>query len=65
MKRIVALMLLVSMALCAVVAQTPQSTQKPQQEIAPEEVLRITTELVQTDVVVTDKSDQIVPDLKA
>jgi VWFA-related protein len=51
------------MTLC-VVAQTPPRTQKPQPEIAPEDVLRITTELVQTDVVVTDKSDQIVPDLK-
>jgi hypothetical protein len=52
------------MALCGVTAQTPSSPQKPQQEIAPEDVLRITTELVQTDVVVTDKNDQVVTDLK-
>jgi VWFA-related protein len=64
MKRIVALMLLVAMALCAVAAQTPTSPQKPQQEAAPEDVIRITTSLVQTDVVVTDKNDQAINDLK-
>ncbi len=63
MKRIVALMLLGATALCAV-AQTPNSPQKPRQEIAPDDVLRITTELVQTDVVVTDKNDQVVTNLK-
>ena len=45
------------------VAQTPApkpSTQQPQDE----EVVRITSALVQTDVVVTDKSDRLVPDLK-
>ena len=51
------LMLLLSMA----IAQTPQ---KPQQETGPEDVVRIKTELVQTDVVVTDKNENIVPDLK-
>jgi VWFA-related protein len=64
MKRIIALVLLAALPLCGVVAQTPQTTQKPQREVALEDVLRITTELVQTDVVVTDKSDQIVPGLK-
>ena len=55
------LVLLLSVA----IAQTPQKPpQKPQQETAPEDVVRIKTELVQTDVVVTDKSDSIVPDLK-
>ena len=43
-----------------VTAQTPQ---KPAQE-EPEEVLRITTALVQTDVVVTDKNDRPITDLK-
>ncbi len=53
------------------VAQTPQTQQNPQnppaapQEIAPEDVVRISTTLVQTDVVVTDKNDQIVSDLTA
>jgi VWFA-related protein len=44
-------------------AQTPQQPQPPPQEIAPDDVVRISTELVQTDVVVTDKNDQIIPDL--
>lgn len=43
-------------------AQTPQ--QSPQQPSDQEDVIRISTSLVQTDVVVTDKNDQIVPDLK-
>jgi VWFA-related protein len=63
MNRVAALILAVSVAVCVVMAQT-QSPQKPQQEIAPEDILRITTELVQTDVVVTDKNDQVVTDLK-
>jgi len=56
-------MLLAAIALCAAVAQTPQTPQKPQ-EIAPEDIVRISTALVQTDVVVTDKADRIIPDLK-
>jgi hypothetical protein len=61
MKRIVSLMLSAGMTLCSVVAQTPQN---PPQEVSPEDVVRITTELVQTDIVVTDKNEHIVPDLK-
>src|SRR6266404_5739039 len=64
MKRIVTLLLSASVAMSAVLAQTPRTPQKPQQEIAPEDVVRITTNLVQTDAVVTDKSDQIIKDLK-
>jgi VWFA-related protein len=63
-KRIVALMLLGGLALNSLAGQTPSNPQKPSQEVAPQDVLRITTELVQTDVVVTDKNDQMVPDLK-
>jgi VWFA-related protein len=44
-------------------AQTPQQPQQTPQEIAPDDVVRISTSLVQTDVVVTDKNDQIIPDL--
>jgi VWFA-related protein len=44
-------------------AQTGQQQQQSQQNDQ-EDVVRITTALVQTDVVVTDKSDRIVPDLK-
>ena len=45
----------------SVALQTPQ---KPVPEVAPEDVIRISTSLVQTDVVVTDKNEQIIPDLK-
>jgi VWFA-related protein len=61
MKKLVALKLTALIALCSVVAQTPQ---KPQQEIAPDDIIRITTNLVQTDAVITDKNDQIISDLK-
>src|SRR5258708_1681994 len=61
MKRIVPLMLSSGMILCSVVAQTPQN---PPQEVPPEDVVRITTELVQTDIVVTDKNERVVSDLK-
>jgi len=61
MKKLVALKLITLIALCHAGAQTPQ---KPQSEIAPEDIIRITTNLVQTDAVVTDKNDQIIGDLK-
>jgi len=61
MKKLVALKLTTLIALCHAGAQTPQ---KPQSEIAPEDIIRITTNLVQTDAVVTDKNDQIIGDLK-
>jgi VWFA-related protein len=63
MKKVLACCLSLLLTLGAV-AQTPA----PQQPTAPpdqdEEVLRITTELVQVDAVVTDKNDQPVTDLK-
>lgn len=48
------------------IPQQPPPPQPPQQkqEVAPDDVLRITTELVQTDVVVTGKADEIISDLK-
>jgi len=57
-------MLAVTMTLSVVMAQTPSNPPKPPQEVVPEDIVRITTNLVQTDVVVTDKNDQIIPDLK-
>src|ERR1041385_9336432 len=42
----------------------PVRLQKPEQQIAPDDVIRVSTSLVQTDVVVTDKNDQTIPDLK-
>jgi VWFA-related protein len=44
-------------------AQTPTQNQKPKVEVSNDEVVRITTSLVQSDVVVTDKNDQIITDL--
>ena len=58
MKKIIPFLLATAIS---VTAQTPQ---KPVQETAPDDIIRVTTELVQTDVVVTDKNDQIVSDLK-
>jgi VWFA-related protein len=45
----------------AVVTQTPQ---KPEQEPAADDIIRITTSLVQTDVVIVDKDDRVIPDIK-
>src|ERR1051326_9275973 len=62
MRKALALLLLCLVSYTGVaqtVAPKP-STQQPQDE----EVVRITSALVQTDVVVTDKSDRLVPDLK-
>lgn len=56
----VTVILLVSVAM----AQRPQNPQPRQPETGQEEVIRISTSLVQTDVVVTDKNDRILPDLK-
>jgi VWFA-related protein len=63
MRKASAATLLMALLLGMAPAQTaPQ--QKNQKEDVPEDVLRITTSLVQTDVVVTDKSEKIIPDLK-
>lgn len=61
MKKALALFLLTSV-LCAVV--NAQTSAPPHQQPEDEEIVRITTALVQTDVVVTDKDDHPVNDLK-
>src|SRR5262245_6510137 len=43
-------------------SQTSQQ-QKPREEVGPDDVVRITTQLVQTDVVVVDSKDRVVKDL--
>ncbi|HKO61749.1 MAG TPA: VWA domain-containing protein [Pyrinomonadaceae bacterium] len=63
MKRFLISLLAIALCLGLVAAQTPVAPQKPDDD-TPDEVLRITTELVQTDVVVVDDKDQIIPDLK-
>lgn len=54
-------LLLFSIALSQTTQTAPQ--QQPPQEVAQDDVIRISTSLVQTDVVVTDKNDQVIPDL--
>jgi VWFA-related protein len=66
MKKALTLLLSACILCAAAVAQTsaPVQGKQPQQQPEEEDVVRITSELVQTDVVVTDKEDQIVNDLK-
>jgi VWFA-related protein len=59
MKYAITLILVAALTCGALVAQTPQE-QKP----ATDDILRIRTDLVQVDAVITDKNDQIIPDLK-
>ena len=61
MKKFIATFFSVVLMVSLVAAQTPQ---KPEQQIAPEDILRITTSLVQTDIVVVDKDEHVIPDLK-
>ncbi len=64
MKKISATCLSIALLLSWVTAQTPPQPQPQQPKTGTDEILRITTELVQTDVVVRDKNDQPVIDLK-
>jgi hypothetical protein len=61
MKKIAATFLAFAVLVSAVAAQTPQ---KPREEVLPEDIIRVTTNLVQVDAVVTDKNEQVIPDLK-
>lgn len=61
MRRTIAILLALASFAPLALTQTPQ---KPEPEQTPEDIVRITSELVQTDVVVTDKNDQIISDLK-
>jgi VWFA-related protein len=65
MRKALSFLLSACMLSTAAAAQTaaPARTTQPQQQ-GDEEVVRITSALVQTDVVVTDKNDRIVEDLK-
>lgn len=60
MRKILAAGLILGLGLGLVPGQTPQD----QQQVSPEDVIRISTQLVQTDVVVMDKNEQIIGDLK-
>lgn len=61
MKKFTATIFILVLFVSTVSLQTPQ---KPEQEIAPEDILRITTSLVQTDIVVVDRDEHVIPDLK-
>src|SRR5262244_1967498 len=61
MKRFAATLFAISLIAQSVLMQTPQ---KPEQQIAPEDIIRITTSLVQTDVVIVDKDEHVIPDIK-
>lgn len=60
MRTILAAGLILGLCLGLVPGQKPQD----QQQVSPEDVIRISTQLVQTDVVVMDKNEQIIGDLK-
>src|SRR5215510_7534413 len=55
--------LILALALLSFQISSSQTPQKPDQEVVPDDVIRITTQLVQTDVVVTDKTDKPIRDL--
>ena len=61
MKQLTATLCSVLILIQAVAAQTPQ---KPQSEITPDDIVRISTSLVQTDVMIVDKDDRVIPDIK-
>jgi VWFA-related protein len=61
MKRIAATILAIVVLVPTAAMQTPQ---KPREEVAPEDLVRVTTNLVQIDAVVTDKNEKVIPDLK-
>jgi VWFA-related protein len=60
MRKIISTLFLIVLMASMVALQTPQ---KPPVEVAPEDVIRISTSLVQTSVVVTDKNENPVNDL--
>ncbi len=64
MKRTIACLLALAVWSQVVLTQTTQKPLPTEQESIPDDVIRITTQLVQTDVVVTDKNDKILDDLK-
>src|SRR2546423_4817271 len=64
MKKSLALFLAAAILSVGVTARQKPAPQRPQQQPEDEEVVRISSELVQTSVVVTDKNDRVVTDLK-
>jgi len=54
---------LIPLLLAATIVVSGQTPQKPPQETEPQDLVRVTTSLIQTDVVVTDKNDRVIDDL--
>jgi VWFA-related protein len=64
MRSALSLFLSLTLLVGAAIAQAPQTATRQQQQDDQDDVVRISSQLVQTDVVVTDKNDRIIPDLK-
>lgn len=70
MSRILSSILSLILTSTCIFAQTPQPQQTPAQQTPQqgtgqdEDIVRIASQLVQTDAVITDKNDQAIPDLK-
>jgi VWFA-related protein len=65
MRRVLSSILSIILMSASIFAQTPQQPPPPQQENGQDsDMIRITSQLVQVDAVVTDKNDQVIPDLK-
>jgi VWFA-related protein len=61
MRKALAFFLATAILSAAAAAQTTTTQQRAAQD---DEIVRITTQLIQVDAVVTDKNDQVIPDLK-
>ncbi|HEX8888811.1 MAG TPA: VWA domain-containing protein [Pyrinomonadaceae bacterium] len=63
MKRVLSSILSAILISATIFAQKPQQ-QPPKQDDQEGDIVRITSQLIQVDTVVTDKNDQVIPDLK-
>jgi len=63
MRKLLSIGLTLGLLFSIALAQAPQDPTTSPQEITPDDVVRISTSLVQTDVVVMDKNDQPITDL--
>jgi len=65
MRRTITILLTLALFAPLALPQTPQKPSAPvPQGPEPDDIIRISTQLVQTDVVVTDKNEQVIKDLK-
>src|SRR3954462_2696434 len=64
MRKALALFLATTIHCLCASAQTPTTPTQQQNQEGDEDVVRITSQLIQVDAVVTDKNDQVIPDLK-